>query len=70
MKTLGAILRGAPGKHEVAELEPDEPREAEVLVKLAARGCATPTTTSPPVTRRYRCSRSAPDTTVPVWCRR
>ncbi|HEY1971774.1 MAG TPA: NDMA-dependent alcohol dehydrogenase [Pseudonocardia sp.] len=38
MKTRGAVLRSAPGKYEMAELDLDEPREDEVLVKLAASG--------------------------------
>jgi NDMA-dependent alcohol dehydrogenase len=38
MKTRGAILRGSPGKYEVADLELDAPRQGEVTVKVAAAG--------------------------------
>jgi S-(hydroxymethyl)glutathione dehydrogenase/alcohol dehydrogenase len=38
MKTRGAVLRSAPGKYETAELDLDDPREGEGLVKLAASG--------------------------------
>jgi NDMA-dependent alcohol dehydrogenase len=38
MKTRASILRSAPGKYETAELELEEPRAGEVLVKLAASG--------------------------------
>ena len=38
MKTRAAVVRSAPGKYEVVELDLDEPREGEVLVKLAASG--------------------------------
>jgi S-(hydroxymethyl)glutathione dehydrogenase/alcohol dehydrogenase len=38
MKTRASILRSAPGKFETVELDLDEPREGEVLVKLAASG--------------------------------
>ena len=38
MQTRGAILRQAPGKYEVADLEVDDPREGEVQVKLTASG--------------------------------
>jgi S-(hydroxymethyl)glutathione dehydrogenase/alcohol dehydrogenase len=38
MKTRGAVLRSAPGKFEVVELELDEPRQNEIRVKLAAAG--------------------------------
>ena len=36
--TRGAVLRQAPGKYEVVELELDDPRQGEVTVKLAASG--------------------------------
>lgn len=38
MKTRASILRSAPGKYETVELDLEEPREGEVLVKLAASG--------------------------------
>ncbi|KZF06557.1 alcohol dehydrogenase [Rhodococcus sp. EPR-157] len=38
MKTTAAILRQAPGKWEIAELDLDEPRQGEVLVRLVASG--------------------------------
>jgi S-(hydroxymethyl)glutathione dehydrogenase/alcohol dehydrogenase len=38
MKTRTAILRHAPGKFEVVEVNLDEPRDGEVLVKMAASG--------------------------------
>lgn len=38
MKSHAAILREAPGKWEVVELEVEEPRQDEVMVKLAACG--------------------------------
>ncbi|TVT53937.1 NDMA-dependent alcohol dehydrogenase [Amycolatopsis rhizosphaerae] len=38
MKTQAAILRQAPGKWEIVELDLEEPRQGEVLVKLAASG--------------------------------
>ncbi len=42
MKTRGAILRQAPGDWEIVELDLDEPRQGELLVKMAASGlCRT-----------------------------
>jgi S-(hydroxymethyl)glutathione dehydrogenase/alcohol dehydrogenase len=38
MKTRASILRSAPGKFETAVLDLEEPRDGEVLVKLAASG--------------------------------
>jgi NDMA-dependent alcohol dehydrogenase len=38
MKTRAGILRSAPGKFEVVEVDLEEPREDEVLVKLVASG--------------------------------
>ena len=38
MKTRGAIIAKAPGRYEVAELDLDEPRQGEIMVKLAASG--------------------------------
>lgn len=38
MKTRGAILRDGPGEWEVVELDVDEPRQGELLVKLTASG--------------------------------
>jgi NDMA-dependent alcohol dehydrogenase len=38
MKTRGAILKKAPGTYEVADLDLDEPRQGEIMVKLAASG--------------------------------
>ena len=38
MKTKAALLFSSPGKWEVEEIELDEPRDHEVLVKLAASG--------------------------------
>lgn len=38
MQTRGAIMRQAPGKFEVVDLEVDEPRQNEIRVKLVASG--------------------------------
>ncbi|HLI39485.1 MAG TPA: NDMA-dependent alcohol dehydrogenase [Streptosporangiaceae bacterium] len=38
MKTRGAIITKAPGAYEVAELDLEEPRRGEIMVKLAASG--------------------------------
>jgi len=38
MQTRGAILRQAPGKYEVVDLEVDDPRANEVQVKMVASG--------------------------------
>lgn len=38
MRTRGAILRKAPGKFEVVDLDLDEPRQGELQVKMAATG--------------------------------
>jgi len=38
MKTRASILRSAPGKFETVELDLEEPRAGEVLVRLAASG--------------------------------
>ncbi|OBB14645.1 alcohol dehydrogenase [Mycolicibacterium setense] len=38
MKTRSAIVRQVPGKYEVVELDLDEPREGEVLVRMVAAG--------------------------------
>jgi S-(hydroxymethyl)glutathione dehydrogenase/alcohol dehydrogenase len=38
VKTRGAIIRSTPGEYEVVDLDLDEPRQGEVLVKLAASG--------------------------------
>ena len=38
MQTRGAIVRQAPGKYEVVDLEVDDPRENEVQVKMVASG--------------------------------
>ena len=38
MKTRGAIIQKAPGRYEVAELDLDEPRQGEIMVKMAASG--------------------------------
>jgi NDMA-dependent alcohol dehydrogenase len=38
MQTRGAVLRQAPGKYEVVDLEVDDPREEEVQVQLVATG--------------------------------
>lgn len=38
MKSRAALLRAAPGKWEVVELEVEDPRQDEVMVKLAACG--------------------------------
>ncbi|HEY9414585.1 MAG TPA: alcohol dehydrogenase catalytic domain-containing protein, partial [Pseudonocardia sp.] len=38
MKTRAAILRSSPGKFETAELDLDEPRAGEVMIKMAATG--------------------------------
>lgn len=38
MKTKGAILREQPGKFEIVELDLEEPRQGEIMVKMAASG--------------------------------
>ncbi len=38
MRTRGAVIRQAPGVYEVAEMELDEPRRDEVLVRMVASG--------------------------------
>ena len=38
MRTRGAVVRKAPGTYEVVDLEVDEPRQGELLVKMAASG--------------------------------
>jgi NDMA-dependent alcohol dehydrogenase len=38
MKTRGAVLREVPGTFEIVELDLDEPRQGEIMVKLAASG--------------------------------
>jgi NDMA-dependent alcohol dehydrogenase len=38
MQTRGAVLRQAPGKYEVVDLEVDDPRPGEIQVKLVATG--------------------------------
>ena len=38
MKTRGAVVTKAPGKYEVVNLELDEPRQDEILVKMVASG--------------------------------
>ncbi len=38
MKTRGAILRDGPGEWEVTEIEWEEPRQGELLVKMVASG--------------------------------
>lgn len=38
MHTRGAIVRQAPGKYEVVDLEVDDPREGEIQVKMVASG--------------------------------
>ena len=38
MQTRGAIIRQAPGKYEVVDLEVDDPRPGEIQVKLVATG--------------------------------
>jgi NDMA-dependent alcohol dehydrogenase len=38
MQTRGAVLRQAPGKYEVVDLELDDPRSGEIQVKMAAAG--------------------------------
>jgi S-(hydroxymethyl)glutathione dehydrogenase/alcohol dehydrogenase len=38
MKTRGAIIRQAPGKYEVVDLELDDPRQGELRVKMVASG--------------------------------
>ena len=38
METRGAVVTQAPGKFEVVELEVDEPRQGELMVKMAASG--------------------------------
>ncbi|MFP5019317.1 NDMA-dependent alcohol dehydrogenase [Pseudonocardia phyllosphaerae] len=38
MQTRGAVLREAPGKYEVVDLELDDPRPGEIQVQMAASG--------------------------------
>ena len=38
MQTRGAIIRQAPGKYEVVDLEVDDPRENEIQVQMVASG--------------------------------
>jgi S-(hydroxymethyl)glutathione dehydrogenase/alcohol dehydrogenase len=38
MQTRGAVIRQAPGKYEVVDLEVDDPRDEEVQVQLVATG--------------------------------
>ena len=38
MKTRGAIIRQAPGKYEVVDLDLDDPQQGEVRVKMVASG--------------------------------
>ncbi|WP_405970788.1 NDMA-dependent alcohol dehydrogenase [Streptomyces sp. NBC_00988] len=38
MKTRAALLRSAPGTFEVAEVDLDEPRQGELLIKMVASG--------------------------------
>ena len=38
MRTRGAVITKAPGTYEVIDIELDEPRQDEILVKLAASG--------------------------------
>lgn len=38
MKTRGAVIRTAPGKFEVVNLDLDEPRQGEILVRMVASG--------------------------------
>ncbi|MBO0874613.1 MAG: NDMA-dependent alcohol dehydrogenase [Pseudonocardia sp.] len=38
MKTRGAVIRQAPGKYEVVNLELDDPRQGELRVKMVASG--------------------------------
>jgi S-(hydroxymethyl)glutathione dehydrogenase/alcohol dehydrogenase len=37
-RTRGAIIRQAPGKYEVVDLEVDDPRDNEVQVQMVASG--------------------------------
>ncbi|MCP4226444.1 MAG: NDMA-dependent alcohol dehydrogenase [Actinomycetia bacterium] len=38
MKTRGAVLRQTPGEWEIVELDLDEPRQGELILKMAATG--------------------------------
>ncbi|MDQ2726358.1 MAG: NDMA-dependent alcohol dehydrogenase [Actinomycetota bacterium] len=38
MQTRGAVVRKAPGKYEVVDIEVDDPRQGEVQVKMVASG--------------------------------
>jgi S-(hydroxymethyl)glutathione dehydrogenase/alcohol dehydrogenase len=38
MRTRGAILQEIPGRYEIVDLELDEPRQGEVMVKMVASG--------------------------------
>ena len=36
MRTRGAVITKAPGTYEVIDIELDEPRQGELMVKMAA----------------------------------
>jgi Zn-dependent alcohol dehydrogenase len=38
MKTRGAVVRQAPGKYEVVDLDVDAPRQGELMIKMSASG--------------------------------
>ena len=38
MRTRGAVIRSSPGRYECIELELDEPRQDELLVRMVAAG--------------------------------
>ena len=38
MKTRGAVIKSSPGEWEIVELDIDEPRQGELLLKMAASG--------------------------------
>lgn len=38
MKTRGAVVRRAPGKYEVVDLDLDAPRQGELMIKMSASG--------------------------------
>ena len=66
MQTRGAIIRQAPGKYEVVDLEVDDPRAGEVQVKMVASGLCHSDDHSPPATSRSGSTRSPAATRAPA----
>jgi hypothetical protein len=53
MKTRAAALRDMGKDWEIVEMDLDPPKDGEVLIRFAARACATPTITCAPATSRF-----------------